>query len=79
MLLIGQYAQAHYLGSRRKGNLTQTVQAWQEYLPEIIALPHPSPRNIFWLKRNEWFEHEVVPELRRHVNQILNLHSHEQS
>jgi uracil-DNA glycosylase len=77
-LLIGQYAQANYLGDRRKSNLTQTVQAWLEYLPDFIALPHPSPRNIFWLKRNEWFEHEVVPELRRHVKQILNLPTYDQ-
>jgi uracil-DNA glycosylase len=63
-LLIGQYAQAYYLGSRRKKSLRETVQAWQEYLPEFLPLPHPSPRNQLWFKQNPWFEAEVIPALR---------------
>lgn len=70
-LLIGQYAQAYYLGARRKANLTETVRAWREYLPEFLPLPHPSPRNRLWLKRNPWFEEEVVPELRRRVAGLI--------
>lgn len=70
-LLIGQYAQAYYLGERRKKTLTETVRAWREYLPEFLPLPHPSPRNQLWLKRNLWFEQEVVPELRWRVAKIL--------
>jgi uracil-DNA glycosylase len=70
-LLVGQYAQAHYLGKRRKRSLAATVQASQEYLPEFLPLPHPSPRNILWLKRNPWFEAEVVPFLRDLVASLL--------
>jgi uracil-DNA glycosylase len=70
-LLIGQYAQRYYLGKKLKNNLTETVKNWQEYLPEFMPLPHPSPRNIFWLKRNEWFEKEAVPELQQLVKSIL--------
>lgn len=66
-LLIGQYAQAYYLGKRRKASLTETVRAWREYAPEFLPLPHPSPRNQLWLKRNPWFEADVIPELRRRL------------
>jgi uracil-DNA glycosylase len=64
-LLVGQYAHAHYLGSRRKATLTETVRAWQEYLPDFLPLPHPSGRNNRWLRQNPWFESEVLPTLRR--------------
>ncbi len=70
-LLIGQYAQGHYLGSKKKKTLTDTVKAYDEYLPHFIAMPHPSPRNIFWLKRNAWFEQDVVPYLQQRVQEIL--------
>jgi uracil-DNA glycosylase len=66
-LLIGQYAQAYYLGKRRKKTLAGTVHAWREYLPEFFPLPHPSPRNRLWLKNNPWFEKLVVPPLRSRV------------
>lgn len=66
-LLIGSYAQAYYLGSRRKKTLTDTVRAFEEYLPEFFPLVHPSPRNRLWQKRNPWFEEELVPELRQIV------------
>lgn len=63
-LLIGQYAQAYYLGSRRKSTLCNTVKAWKEFLPlGYIPLAHPSPRNQPWLVRNPWFEEELVLEL----------------
>lgn len=64
-LLIGQYAQAWYLGARRQKGMTATVAAWRDYAPDFLPLPHPSWRNTAWLKRNPWFEAEVVPELRR--------------
>ncbi len=70
-LLIGQYAQAFYLGTRRKRCLRETVQAWRDYLPEFLPLPHPSPRNQLWFKHNPWFEEEVIPMLRRRVAMIL--------
>jgi uracil-DNA glycosylase len=70
-LLIGQYAQAYYLAQRRKKNLTETVRAWREYEPRYLPLPHPSPRNNLWLKRNAFFADEVVPELQQRVRELL--------
>jgi len=69
-LLVGQYAQAYYLGKRRKKTLAGTVRSYRDYLPEYFPLPHPSPRNRLWLKRNPWFLHEVVPALRGCVGRI---------
>jgi len=66
-LLIGQYAQQRFLGPARKASLTDTVRAWRDYGTAILPLPHPSPRNQVWLKRNPWFEVDVVPELRARV------------
>src|SRR3990172_8403648 len=70
-LLMGQYAQAYYLGERRKKTLAATVHAWREYTPEFLPLPHPSPRNRLWLRRNPWFERDVIPALRRRVRAVL--------
>ena len=70
-LLIGQYAQDYYLGKRQKNSLTDTVRAYQEYLPDYFPLVHPSPRNTGWLQKNEWFEEELVPELMERVYRIL--------
>ena len=70
-LLIGTYAQHAYLNERRKENLTQTVKAFAEYLPEIIPLPHPSPRNRIWLSKNPWFEDKVIPMLQKSVSNVL--------
>ena len=70
-LLVGLYAQARYLGPARKKSLTETVQCWRDYGPEFLPLPHPSWRNTAWLKRNPWFEAEVLPELRRRVATLL--------
>lgn len=76
VLAIGQYAIRWHLydqglGSRRD-NLTQTVSRWREFWPHVLPMPHPSPRNNIWLKRNPWFEAEVVPELQRRVHLLLN-------
>lgn len=70
-LLIGQYAQAHYLGPRRKGSLTDTVRAWRDYLPAYWPLPHPSPRNIGWRINNPWFDVEVLPALKARIITLL--------
>ena len=63
-LLIGQYAQRRYLGARAQPTLTETVRAWRGYGPDYWPMPHPSWRNTAWLKRNPWFEAELLPELR---------------
>ncbi|MHC5064783.1 MAG: uracil-DNA glycosylase family protein [Planctomycetota bacterium] len=70
-ILLGQYALERYLGEGRKKTLTETVKAWKEYRPKFLALPHPSPRNNLWLRKNPWFEKDVVPYLRRRVKKIL--------
>lgn len=72
-LIIGQYALNWHLQKNQKKNLTETVKAWKEYWPNNLPLPHPSPRNNIWLKKNPWFEKEVLPELKATVN--INLHS----
>lgn len=64
-LAIGQYAIDWHLQKKKKKNLTETVKAWREYWPEYLPMPHPSPRNNIWLKRNSWFEEEVLPELKK--------------
>lgn len=70
-LLIGCYAQRHYLMGRIKSNLTHTVQAFKEYLPYYLPLPHPSPRNNLWFRRNTWFQQQVIPTLREYCQRIL--------
>lgn len=70
-LLVGSYAQPWALGGRMKADMTETVRAWRDYAPDILPLPHPSWRNTAWLKRNPWFEAEVVPYLRDRVRGIL--------
>ena len=70
-LLIGQYAQRHFLGERRKALLADTVAAWRDYAPAVIALPHPSPRNVAWFVRHPWFDGEILPMLRARVGKLL--------
>ena len=69
-LVIGQYAQAYHLPQAANA-VTATVQAWREYWPAIVPLPHPSPRNNLWLRRNPWFERELLPQLRARVAAAL--------
>jgi uracil-DNA glycosylase len=66
-LLVGAYAQAWHLGGRAKPSMTQTIAAWRDYGPDVMVLPHPSWRNTAWLKRNPWFEAEVLPALQLRV------------
>ena len=70
-LLVGGYAQTWALGDRAKRTMTDTVRAWREYAPDLLVLPHPSWRNTAWLKKNPWFETEVLPYLRERVRRIL--------
>jgi uracil-DNA glycosylase len=69
-LLVGSYAQAFYLKERRKPTLGETVRGYREYLPEFFPLPHPSWRNLLWLKRNPWFAKNVIPALRKRVKAL---------
>jgi len=70
-LVIGQYAMDWHLGDRRQSTLTGTVENWRAFWPEILPLPHPSPRNVRWFKQNPWFESDVLPALRRRVREVI--------
>jgi len=70
-LLVGGYAQKHYLGPDRRKTMTETVRAAAAYAPNFMPLPHPSWRNTAWLRRNSWFEVEVLPILRRRVKDLV--------
>ena len=69
-VVLGQYAQAYHLDQEGM-SLTETVMAWRTHWPSVIPLPHPSPRNNLWLRRNSWFEAEVLPALRQRVSEVL--------
>ena len=70
-LLVGSYAQRYHLGDEAGRTLDETVRNWRAYLPGYVVLPHPSWRNTAWLKRNPFFEAELVPELRARVAAAL--------
>lgn len=70
-LVIGQYAQA-YQWPDSKLNLTGLVAQWRQFWPDVVPLPHPSPRNNLWLRRNPWFELELLPALRQRVADVLS-------
>ena len=69
-LVIGQYAMAYHL-PQHKGPLTEAVQAWRSCGPDVMLLPHPSPRNNGWLRRNPWFEAALLPVLRARIAAVL--------
>ena len=69
-LLTGHYAQQHNLAQAEK-TLTATVKNWQAYLPKTFVLPHPSPRNNIWLKKNPWFESQLVPALQQRIQELI--------
>jgi len=71
-LLIGQYAQNYYLKDNAKASLTETVRNYKEYLPKYIPLPHPSPRNNIWQKKNKWFKEGLIQVLQERVQQTIN-------
>lgn len=77
-LLVGGHAQAWHLGKARRPTLTETVRAWRDFPRDpatgarLFVLPHPSWRNTAWLKRNPWFEREVLPELQSAIRRALD-------
>ena len=70
-LLVGSYAQKHYLGKKMAKTMTETIRLWKDFSPDIIPTPHPSWRTTFWLKKNLWFEDEVLPDLRARVKRLV--------
>jgi uracil-DNA glycosylase len=72
-LLVGSYAQATYLGTRRYKTMTETVRNWRDYGPAVIPTPHPSWRTTAWLKKNPWFDEEVLPEIRQRLSGLFQI------
>ena len=70
-ILIGKYSVDYYLIDRKHRNLTETVAAYQEYLPDYFPIVHPSPLNFRWQAKNPWFEEKAVPELQKIVRKVL--------
>jgi uracil-DNA glycosylase len=79
VLTIGLYAQAWHMGETRRGSLTETVHNWREVFaaparPVVLPLPHPSWRNTGWLKKNPWFEMDLLPFLKMEIRRRLTIH-----
>lgn len=70
-LLVGRYAQVHFLRGAGYGSLTDATRDWRALAPRVMPLPHPSPRNIAWFQSNRWFETELVPALRERVRALV--------
>ncbi|WP_083256785.1 uracil-DNA glycosylase family protein [Glaciecola punicea] len=71
-LLIGAYSQAWHLQKARQSTLSETVKVWQNYWPEQLPMPHPSPRNNIWVTKNPWFEDQVIPVLQQRIKLLLD-------
>lgn len=71
-LLIGRYAQLHYLPDTRGGTLTTAVREFRSYLPAQFPLVHPSPLNFRWQANNPWFVTDVLPALKESVSHALD-------
>jgi len=69
-VLVGGYAHKYHMGV--KTGVTDTVLAWRAHAPQVFPLPHPSWRNTGWLKKNPWFEAELIPELRKQVQKVMH-------
>lgn len=71
-ILVGGYAQKWHLEKAAAGGVTRTVQGWRDHVPAVFALPHPSWRNTGWIRKNPWFEAELIPALRETVKEVLH-------
>jgi len=69
-IVLGRYAQKYHFDDTTTP-VTELVKSWESYWPNIIPLPHPSPRNNIWLKKNPWFEIELLPKLKCRVTELL--------
>ena len=70
VLAIGQYAHAYHLPGPKR-SVTDNVRNWRAVWPGVLPLPHPSPRNNLWLRRNAWFEVEIIPVLQAQIAALL--------
>lgn len=73
IILVGAYAQKYYLGENTKKTLTETVKSFEEFLPSYFPLVHPSPLNLGWLKKNSWFEEDILPVLKDFIRETLGI------
>jgi len=71
-LVLGMYAKKWHMPELKNQTLTQTVRDWELYWPHLLPLPHPSPRNNSWLKKNPWFEQDLIPNLQNKIQSLLN-------
>lgn len=69
-LVLGKYAQAYHFATANT-TLTALVKSWRTYWPRMVPLPHPSPRNNIWLRKNPWFERDVLPPLKQRISELL--------
>lgn len=69
-ILVGGYAQKWHLGDRGEKTLTATVEKWRDFAPTNFPTPHPSWRNNAWLRKNPWFETDLLPVLRERVTAL---------
>jgi len=69
-ILVGGHAHRYHLGTRK--GVTEVVRGWRSLPEDVFALPHPSWRNTAWLKRNPWFEAELLPVLRARVKELMD-------
>lgn len=70
-LLVGQYAQRYYLRPKAKTSMTETVGKFSEYGPQFFPLPHPSWRSVIWMRKHQWFEEKVIPQLRMVLQTLI--------
>ena len=70
-IVLGQHAHKWHLPKKHK-TLTDNVRAWESYGESLIPLPHPSPRNNIWLKKNPWFADDLLPVLKDRVARALS-------
>ena len=70
-VVVGRYAIDWHLPDHKRRSLTEVARRWREFWPELMPLPHPSPRNTRWLQNNPWVEGELIPELQARVAQIV--------
>ena len=70
-LIVGAASMRYHLGTR--ASVTEVVRNWRDHAPDTFVLPHPSWRNTAWLKKNPWFEVEVLPALRARVKEVLDV------
>ena len=70
-LLVGAYAQERYLPAAKGLGMTERVKHFASFMPQYFPLPHPSWRSTSWMKRNPWFDSEVLPQLRAAIRDAL--------